>query len=96
MCLLKRGKSNPVHRLKRYAIENYFTIRALKEVFGAQIPDTIIDIDVSKKLEKQIGIDVKKNNRKLAQKMSLDEIKDTDLYVFFEKVETMCKKVKLE
>ena len=63
-----------VHRLQRYSIENYFSIRALGEVFGSQIDESIVEIDADAKLEEQIGINVKKNNRRLAQAMSLDEI----------------------
>ena len=44
-------------RLERYAIENYYTLRVLREVFRSQIPDTIIEIATDKKLEDQIGID---------------------------------------
>ncbi|MEE9614256.1 MAG: ATP-binding protein [Thermodesulfobacteriota bacterium] len=80
-----------VHRLKKYSIENYFTLRVLKGVFGSQISDSIKDINPDKKLEEQIGISVKKNAKKLAKEMRLDEIKGTDLYKFFEKVGKMCK-----
>ncbi len=85
-----REQGIPVHRLKRYAIENYFSLRVLREVFGKQIHSDLTEIDPDKKLEKQIGIDVKNNNRKLARKMLIDEIEDTDLYKFFKKVEKLC------
>jgi hypothetical protein len=81
----------PVHRLERYSIENYFSLRALREVFGPQIPSLITEIDPNKKLEDQIEMDVKKNNRRIARKMTLDEIEGTDLHIFFEKVEELCK-----
>jgi hypothetical protein len=77
--------------LKRYAIENYFTLRALREVFGSQIPETITEIANDKKLKNQIGIDVKHNNRHLARAMTIDEIKGTDLHDFFMLVEQKCK-----
>jgi hypothetical protein len=80
-----------VHQLERYAIENYFSLRALQEVFGTQIPDAIASIRPNTRLEKQIGIDVKKNNRKLAKTMTLDEIKDTDLFDFLLKVKSVCE-----
>lgn len=69
----------PVTRLQRYAIENYFSVRALKKVFGIQIPDTFETISPSKTLFDQIEINVKNNNRKLAKETTLDEIRDTDL-----------------
>lgn len=81
-----------VHKLERYAIENYFSLRALKEVFKSQIDDSILDIDPMLKLEDQININVKNNNRKLAQEMTLEEIQETDLYNFLETVEELCQK----
>lgn len=81
----------PVHRLKRYAIENYFTPRVLREVFHSQIADDIVEIDPKTKLEDQIGIDVKKNNRKLAKAMTLDEIKGTDFYTFLSRIRENCE-----
>ncbi len=81
----------PVTRLKRYAIENYFSVRALREVFGGQIPKSFTEIDNDETLENQIKINVKNNNRKLAQAMELEEIEGTDFYRFFEKVREMCE-----
>jgi len=80
----------PVKRLKRYAIENYFSIRVLREVFKGQISPDLTEIDFHKKLEDQIGIDVKGNNRKLASKMNLEELEGSDLYEFFEEVKRLC------
>jgi AAA domain, putative AbiEii toxin, Type IV TA system len=80
-----------IHKLDRYAIENYFSLRALKEVFHSQIPSTITTINPTTKLEEQIKINVKKNNRKLAEVMTLSEIEGTDLYTFFNKVAAICK-----
>lgn len=81
----------PVTRLKRYAIENYFTIRALKEVFKGQIPSNLSDIEPEKPLDEQININVKNNNRKLAQEMTIEEIEGNDLHKFFQKVEKLCE-----
>jgi molybdopterin-guanine dinucleotide biosynthesis protein len=81
----------PVHRLMRYATENYFTLDALRKVFSTQIPDTVTSIDPNKKLEDQIGINVKKRNRKIVQQMHLADIKGTDLYDFFLQVKSMCE-----
>lgn len=80
----------PVHRLQRYAIENYFTLRALRQVFSIQIPADITEIDPNKKLENQIGLDVKRTNRRVAKAMSIDEIRDTDLFEFFSRVREKC------
>ncbi|HEX8398111.1 MAG TPA: AAA family ATPase [Pyrinomonadaceae bacterium] len=81
----------PYHRLSRYAIENYFTVNALRSVFHGQISDKLTEIEPDKKLFDQIKMDVKKNNRKIAKAMSLDDIKDTDLYKFFTKIERLLK-----
>jgi predicted ATPase len=86
-----REQKIPVHHLKSYAIENYFSLRVLREVFGDDIPSSLTEIDPEKKLEKQIGIDVKNNNRKLARRMMIDEINNTDLYKFFIKVKKLCE-----
>jgi hypothetical protein len=82
----------PVHRLERYAIENYFSMQALRDVFQGQVAATVLEIDPKKKLQDQIGIDVKRNNRRLAKAMSIDEIKDTDFYQFLLDVKTLCER----
>lgn len=81
----------PVTRLNRYAIENYFSVRALRAIFKAQIPAIFTNIDPDISLEKQININVKNNNRKLAQEMTLEEIEGTDLHEFFQKVQKVCE-----
>jgi predicted ATP-dependent endonuclease of OLD family len=80
-----------VVRLIQYAIENYFTLKALKEIFGKQISDGVTQIDPDKNLKDQIGINVKNNNRKLAQAISMEEIEGTDLYDFLLKVKKICE-----
>ena len=82
----------PVHRLKRYAIENYLSILALREVFKGQISQTLTQLNPHTKLEDQINMNVKNNLRKIVSKMDLAEIENTDLYEFFEKVELLCSK----
>ncbi|HEX2612076.1 MAG TPA: hypothetical protein VHO02_00590, partial [Fibrobacteria bacterium] len=79
----------PCHKLQRYAVENYFSISALKKVFGSQFPDGVSEINSGKKLVDQIGIDVKKNNRKIAKAMSFNDIRDTDFEEFLLKVRRM-------
>lgn len=81
----------PVHQLKRYAIENYFSLRALREVFGAQIPDSIKTLDQRRKLEGQLEFSVKNNNRRIARAMRLEEIAGTDLERFLKRVIEMCE-----
>ncbi|MGG3271688.1 AAA family ATPase [Priestia aryabhattai] len=81
-----------VHQLEKYAIENYFSVDALREVFKGQVSEDLTCIEPNSKLENQLGINPKKNNRKIASKMSLDDIKDTDLYLFLEKVKEVVTK----
>lgn len=71
------------HKLERYAIENYYTLPILREVYGAQIPNSVIEIDPTLKLEKQIKLNVKRKSRELASKMSLKDLKGTDLFEDF-------------
>jgi predicted ATP-dependent endonuclease of OLD family len=73
-------------QLNRYALENYFTIDALRKVFKAQIPNEIKNIKDNEKLENQIGLNVKKNSRKIVREMNIEDIKDTDLYAFLQRV----------
>ncbi|MCI5149282.1 MAG: hypothetical protein D3916_07835 [Candidatus Electrothrix sp. MAN1_4] len=72
-----------ITKLSRYAIENYFTLDALRSVFNNQISSDISQISPDKPLKEQIHIDVKKNNRKIARAMSLKDIDKTDLGDFF-------------
>lgn len=81
----------PIIRLTRYSIENYFTLRVLREIFDTQISADIKQIDPGKKLQDQIAINVKNNNRKLAQSMTMKEIEGTDLNGFFLQVKEICE-----
>lgn len=82
----------PVHRLERYAIENYFSLRALKQVFSVQIPADITEIKPDEKLEEQIKINVKGANRRVARAMTLEEVESTDLQASLAKVGQLLEK----
>jgi hypothetical protein len=86
-----RALGIPCVQLSAYSIENYFSVGALREVFKTQIKEEITTIDPNIKLEEQIGIDVKRNNEKLAAAMNLKEIEGTDLHRFLLRVEKMCR-----
>jgi predicted ATP-dependent endonuclease of OLD family len=75
-----------VHQLKYRAIENYFTLDALRGVFGNQVPKHLTTIETDELLEKQIGFNVKMKNYNIAKLMTVEDIKNTDLYGFLEKV----------
>ena len=84
-------KNIPIHILSKYAIENYFSMNALKAVFGSQLPKRLKSIKPNTKLETQIGLNVKKNNRKIAREMTLEDIEGTDFYEFLRKVQKICR-----
>lgn len=71
----------PCHKLERYAIENYFTLDAIREVFPG-IGDGISKLEPHIKVEKQLGITIKNNNLKIISRMSMSDIIHTDLYTF--------------
>lgn len=83
----------PVHSLSRYAIENYFTVDALREAFkSSNSPDiTITEIKPNVRLKDQLGFDVKRHNRTIARAMKLEDINGTDLFDFFEEIEILLK-----
>jgi hypothetical protein len=61
------------HQLEKYAIENYYTVEALKSVFGRQIPDSFTSIAPNKKLEEQLVIEY------IITEKSLERLKNVDL-----------------
>jgi ABC-type polar amino acid transport system ATPase subunit/5S rRNA maturation endonuclease (ribonuclease M5) len=80
----------PVHRLARYSIENYFSVRALRAVLKGQVPEALQALDPSIPVEKQLGgVGVKGKNRRIVEVMTLDEIAGTDLAEFLDQVETL-------
>lgn len=90
---MENCKENSIfcQRLKKYSIENYFSLESLKKVYGAQIDASITTLDPDKKLEAQIGLNVKKKNYNIIKNMTLDELKSTDLYEFILRIESLCK-----
>jgi hypothetical protein len=59
-------------------------------VLGTQIDTPIEDLDPHKRLQDQIGIDVKRNNRRIVQSMSLEDLRGNDLDDFLNKVALSC------
>jgi hypothetical protein len=78
-----------VVRLERRAIENYFTIEALRTVFKGQIPAELTSLAPDRSVVEQLGLDPKRNNRAIARAMDIDDIGGTDLMDFFEHVKTV-------
>lgn len=84
----------PIIKLKRYAIENYFTIKALKNVFGNKIHvDDDFKIEPNIKLSEQaIGeFNPKRgqNPRLISREMTLNDIKNTDFFKIISKTKKM-------
>lgn len=73
----------PVTRLSRYAIENYFSLAALRSVFGSQVADQVTSLDANLPIDQQLGFSPKRQNRAVARTMTLAEIEGTDLRAFF-------------
>ena len=85
------GLGIPVTRLKRRAIENYFTLDALRRVFGKQIREDVQSLDPGIAVDSQIGLDPKAKNWNVAAAMSLSDIEATDLSAFLDQIEVLAK-----
>lgn len=79
-----------VCRLKRYAIENYLTVPAIRKVFNSQVPETVTALDPMIKVEKQLGFDIKSRTRNIAQHMEIRELDGTDLLKFLDQIVAAC------
>ena len=73
------------HQLERYALENYFPIRAIERVMGKP-PNNVEKIDFNKPIANQLGYEVKRNAGRIAKEMQVEELKGTDLLEFLNKV----------
>jgi hypothetical protein len=69
-------------RLDRYALENYFSLAAIKKVFGDQFPSTVTKIEPDKPVATQLGFQVKRNAASIAKEMSIEDLESTDLLSF--------------
>lgn len=80
-----------VRRMSKAAIENYFSIEALRVVFGDEIPDDIEQIKPDLIVDAQIGFSlahktVKTHNNRIVGAMDLREIDGSDLVGFCREV----------
>ena len=69
-------------QLKRYSIENYIPLETIKAFPEFSVSADIKEIKPDEKVENQIGINIKKNLRKLTKAMDIMHIEKTDLYDF--------------
>ena len=84
------------HRLERYSLENYFTIDAIRSAVP-NIPEKITEILPDKNINEQIGcedLNIKSKNSKIIKFMSLDDIENTDLFLFFNEIKDFLDSVK--
>ena len=83
---IRKCNSNqiPCYQLKRYSIENYFAIKAIRKIFPNQIPRSITQLDPNKSVDEQIGFkdknkSIKAKNRYIIKEMNLSDLEGTDL-----------------
>lgn len=80
------------HKLQRYALENYFTLEAIKEcVSNIDITELKPYEKVDSQLNLQEGKTIKFNNANIIEQMSLQDIEGTDLLEFCMKVKQYCE-----
>jgi hypothetical protein len=60
-------------------------------VFGGQIPLEVTSIAPNKRLDEQIGLNVKRNNRRVARAMSLADLAGSDLLDFLQEIQEACR-----
>lgn len=78
-------------QLKRYAIENYLSIDAIRAIFTSQVPSSLLKIDPKKAIKKQLGFNIKSKNYQIIKRMSPTDFENTDLLEFCNLVEAKLK-----
>lgn len=93
----KRCQELNIHvtQLSRYAIENYLTLDAIRAEFPGKVPDSLRRLSHSKKVEDQLGFNIKKASHRIARRMDLSDLQGTDLMDFLEIVESECSKTSM-
>jgi hypothetical protein len=81
----------PVTMLERYALENYFSMNAIRSVMHKPIPADLEEFDPKRRVSDQLGFEVKKNSKAIAREMQATDIAGTDLERFFMDVEALLK-----
>ena len=86
-------------RLERYAIENYFTLDALKNFYQQDFPHELAELKPDQTVDLQMGFvkdgqktrSVKSHNHQIIKLMSLSDIENTDLQSFCLKIKEICE-----
>lgn len=74
-------------QLERYAIENYIPLSVIKAHPRIKVKTEVGELRKDIKVEKQLGVGIKKYLRELSRETKIEEIKDTDLLRFCESME---------
>lgn len=83
----------PCHKLKRYSIENYFSLPAIRKIYPHQEIDTsLTSLEPDKDVESQLGFSPKGLGNDIVNSMSIEELKGTDLLNFCESIEKVITK----
>lgn len=80
-----RAVGIPLFVLERYGIENYFPRNAVQAVLGQPLPAGLVIRD-DQELTHQIPGFSKRRNKEVAKRMSLADLKGTDLVAVFEEI----------
>lgn len=80
-------------QLDRYAIENYFTLKAIKGAFPSQVPKSVTALVSGEKIDKQIGFEqkgksIKQRTPTILKHMTLEDFEGTDLLSFIRKIDS--------
>jgi ABC-type polar amino acid transport system ATPase subunit len=78
-----------VTRLKRYSLENYFSVAAIASVMKGQMPAGIMELKPNERVSDQLGFEVKNNGGRITKEMKLEDIKGTDFEEFLMQVESL-------
>lgn len=85
------------HKLKRYSIENYLSIEAIKSVFGETVPTKLTELDENKSVDEQLKIKnkrtIKTKNREIISFMKIEDLKGTDLLNFLLQIDKYLKEL---
>jgi len=76
-----------VYQLKRYSIENYFDLSAIREIIGEGVPKDMETLETNISVDAQLGLSIQHRsiriqNSEIINKMDLSRIEGTDLLAF--------------
>lgn len=84
-----------VTHLSRRAIENYFTVDALRSVFKGNLRSQVTAIGPTDDVAKVLGLNPKRRNGEVAKAMRLSDVEGTDLFEFLRNVEKACSESRI-